>query len=79
MRIRTLNHLQRQRLTSNLFTVVALGAVVTVALPTIFPCPAFDHNDKAARLEAQKKIQPKQVIVNPRSPPSPPSLPPSNS
>lgn len=72
MRIRTLNHLQRQRITSNLFVVVAMGAVVTVALPTLFPCPAFNNNDKAARLEAQRKIRSKQVVVNPRAPSSSP-------
>ncbi|CAO3595172.1 unnamed protein product [Absidia cylindrospora] len=70
MRIRTLNHLQRQRLTSNLFVVVAMGAVLTVALPTLFPCPAFNNNDKAAQLEAQRKIKSKQVVVNPRTPSS---------
>ncbi|CAO3610835.1 unnamed protein product [Cunninghamella blakesleeana] len=67
MRIHSLNHLQRQKITNNLFVVVALGAVVTVALPTLFPCPAFDHNDKAARLEAQRKMKEKKVIVNARS------------
>ncbi|KAG0180075.1 hypothetical protein DFQ29_001257 [Apophysomyces sp. BC1021] len=55
-RLKPLNHLQRQRITSNLFFIVAVGAVATVAAPTLFPCPAFDHNDKAARLEAQRKI-----------------------
>ncbi|ORZ22172.1 hypothetical protein BCR42DRAFT_405638 [Absidia repens] len=74
MRIRTLNHLQRQRLTSNLFVVVAMGAVVTVALPTLFPCPAFNNNDKAARLEAQRKFRSKQVVVNPRAPSSSPTI-----
>ncbi|KAI8075025.1 hypothetical protein BC940DRAFT_363077 [Gongronella butleri] len=63
----SLNHMQRQRLTSNLFVVVAAGAVVTVALPTLFPCPAFDQNDKAARLEARRKYKEKQVIVHARA------------
>ncbi|KAL1926895.1 hypothetical protein VTP01DRAFT_5225 [Rhizomucor pusillus] len=58
-RIRPLNHLQKQRITSNLFVIVALGAVATVAAPTIFPCPAFDQNDKAARLEARRKLKEK--------------------
>ncbi|ORX60598.1 hypothetical protein DM01DRAFT_1332726 [Hesseltinella vesiculosa] len=80
MRMRSLNHLQRQRLTSNLFVVVAAGAVVTVALPTIFPCPAFEQSDKTARLEAQEKYKQKQVIVHPRSQSPPPqeSLPTAN-
>ncbi|OAD77569.1 hypothetical protein PHYBLDRAFT_157790 [Phycomyces blakesleeanus NRRL 1555(-)] len=56
-KIRPLNHLQRQRITSNLFVVVALGAVLTVAAPTLFPCPAFELNDKAARLEAKRKLK----------------------
>ncbi|KAI9305380.1 hypothetical protein BJ944DRAFT_287858 [Cunninghamella echinulata] len=79
MRIHSLNHLQRQRLTNNLFVVVAFGAVVTVALPTLFPCPAFDHHDKAARLEAQRKIKEKKVIVNARPSTPTPALSPSSS
>lgn len=67
---RPLNHLQRQRITSNLFVMVALGAVATVAAPTVFPCPAFDQNDKAARLEARRKLKAQQgntpVIVKKR-------------
>lgn len=50
--------------------MVALGAVATVAAPTVFPCPAFDQNDKAARLEARRKLKAQQgntpVIVKKR-------------
>ncbi|KAI8148476.1 hypothetical protein BJV82DRAFT_592250 [Fennellomyces sp. T-0311] len=68
-RMKPLNHLQRQRITSNLFVVVALGAVATVAAPTLFPCPAFDQNDKAARLEARRKMKAqgnKPVVIQKR-------------
>ncbi|KAG2221031.1 hypothetical protein INT45_009280 [Circinella minor] len=59
-KMKPLNHLQRQRITSNLFVLVALGAIATVAAPTLFPCPAFDQNDKAARLEARRRLKAQQ-------------------
>lgn len=62
-KVRHLNHSQKQRITSNLFTAVAAGAVLTVAGPTLLPCPAYDQNDKSAFLEEQKKIQKKKVVI----------------
>ncbi|ORY93421.1 hypothetical protein BCR43DRAFT_496915 [Syncephalastrum racemosum] len=64
-KLRPLNHLQKQRITSNLFVLVALGAIATVAAPTLFPCPAFDQNDKAARLEARRKLKEQQQANTP--------------
>lgn len=55
--MRPLTNLQRQRITLNLFIAVALGAVATVAAPALFPCPAFDNNDKSALLEQSRKFR----------------------
>lgn len=41
--MRRLNAAQRYRLTSSLFFLTFFGAVFTVAAPSIFPCPAFEH------------------------------------
>lgn len=38
---------QKQRITNTLFWTVAAGAVATVALPSILPCPALDRNRQA--------------------------------
>lgn len=62
-KVRHLNHSQKQRITSNLFAAVAAGAVLTVAGPTLLPCPAYDQNDKSAFLEEQEKVQKKRVVI----------------
>ena len=41
--MRPLNAAQRYRLTSSLFLLTFLGAVFTVAAPSVFPCPAFEY------------------------------------
>jgi Cytochrome C oxidase assembly factor 2 len=41
--MRPLNAAQRYKLTSSLFLLTAFGAVFTVAAPSVFPCPAFEH------------------------------------
>jgi hypothetical protein len=41
--MRPLNAAQRYRLTSSLFLLTFFGAVFTVAAPSVFPCPAFEH------------------------------------
>jgi hypothetical protein len=41
--MRPLNAAQRYRLTSSLFFLTFFGAVFTVAAPSVFPCPAFEH------------------------------------
>jgi Cytochrome C oxidase assembly factor 2 len=41
--MRPLNAAQRYRLTSSLFLLTFFGAVFTVAAPSVFPCPAFQH------------------------------------
>lgn len=38
---RSLTHAQRQKLTNSLFWTCAVGAIFTVALPSILPCPAI--------------------------------------
>ncbi|KAI8983748.1 hypothetical protein BDB01DRAFT_789976 [Pilobolus umbonatus] len=62
-KVQPLNHSQKQRITSNLFVAVAVGAILTVAGPTLLPCPAYELNDKSAYLEEQKKQQRKKVII----------------
>ncbi|KAG2195375.1 hypothetical protein INT47_004483 [Mucor saturninus] len=66
-KVRHLNHSQKQQITSNLFVAVAVGAVLTVAGPTLLPCPAYDQNDRSAFLEdEQKKANPnlnKKVVI----------------
>ena len=41
--MRPLNAAQRYKLTSSLFLLTFFGAVFTVAAPSVFPCPAFQH------------------------------------
>ena len=41
--MRPLNAAQRYGLTSSLFLLTFFGAVFTVAAPSVFPCPAFEH------------------------------------
>ena len=41
--MRPLNAAQRHRLTSYMFFLTFFGAVFTVAAPSVFPCPAFEH------------------------------------
>ncbi|OBZ85292.1 hypothetical protein A0J61_06669 [Choanephora cucurbitarum] len=53
-KVRHLNHSQKQRITNNLFVAVAVGAVLTVAGPTLLPCPAYDQNDRSAYLEEKE-------------------------
>lgn len=71
-KVRHLNHSQKQRITSNLFVAVAVGAILTVAGPTLLPCPAYDQNDRSAFLEDQKaqksssNIKKKVIIVKRR-------------
>lgn len=59
-KVRYLNHSQKQKITNNLFVAVAVGAVLTVAGPTLLPCPAIDQN---AYSEQQQKQQKKKVII----------------
>lgn len=71
-KVRHLNHSQKQRITSNLFVAVAVGAVLTVAGPALLPCPAYDQNDRSAFLEDRKdrsstaNIKKKVIIVKRR-------------
>lgn len=62
-KVRHLNHSQKQKITNNLFVAVAVGAVLTVAGPTLLPCPAYEQNDRSAFLEQQQKQQKKKVII----------------
>ena len=41
--LRPLNAAQRYRIISSLFLFTFFGAVFTVAAPSVFPCPAFEH------------------------------------
>lgn len=69
-KVRHLNHSQKQRITSNLFVAVAVGAVLTVAGPALLPCPAYDQNDRSAFLEDRNSnnanIKKKVIIVKRR-------------
>ncbi|RCH85363.1 hypothetical protein CU098_007475 [Rhizopus stolonifer] len=60
---RHLNHSQKQRITNNLFVAVAVGAVLTVAGPTLLPCPAYDQNDRSAFLEQEESTHTKKKVV----------------
>jgi Cytochrome C oxidase assembly factor 2 len=41
--MRPLNAAQRYKVTTSLFLLTFFGAVFTVAAPSVFPCPAFEH------------------------------------
>jgi Tfp pilus assembly protein PilN len=62
-KVRHLNHSQKQRITNNLFVAVAGGAILTVAGPTLLPCPAYDQNDRSAFLEEKKKQNANKRVV----------------
>lgn len=50
---RSLTFAQKQKITNSLFWTVAIGAVFTVALPSLLPCPAMDKSRKAGTVYAE--------------------------
>ncbi|CAG8438356.1 4788_t:CDS:2 [Ambispora gerdemannii] len=48
---------QKSRLTTSLFTTVALFAVFTVAAQGLLPCPAIDDAQRRALLEERSRLR----------------------
>ncbi|KAJ1991436.1 hypothetical protein H4R33_001357 [Dimargaris cristalligena] len=47
--MRPLTLAQKDRLTSRLFMVCAVGSILTVAAPTLFPCPVMEQQKERDR------------------------------
>ncbi|KAI9291274.1 COX5B-domain-containing protein [Neoconidiobolus thromboides FSU 785] len=63
---RPLTYLEKQRVTTRLFVAVALGAVFTVAAPTLFPCPVVSspYNQQIERDDGEKLKDVKKIILH---------------
>jgi hypothetical protein len=56
---RTLTYAQKQKLTNSLFYTVAAGAIITVALPSLLPCPVKSTKNVAGMVYAEDGPQQK--------------------
>ncbi|CAG8512066.1 7684_t:CDS:1, partial [Ambispora leptoticha] len=55
--MRQITAVQKSKLTTSLFTSVALFAVFTVAAQGLLPCPAIDDAQRRASLEERSRLR----------------------